>query len=301
MTTQRQDTKSKRGLGRGLGAIFDVDASDAIDARDERVVELDIHQLIPNRDQPRQDFDEEKLDELARSIRDQGVISPLIVTPADTPDHYMIVAGERRWRAAQRAELKRIPVIIRDLETADVQRQALIDNVVREDLNAIEEAQAIQRLMDEHHMTQAELASALGKSRPAISNTLRLLNLPDTIQDLVRQGDLSPGHARALLALSEAAQQRRAATEVLARQLSVRDTERLVRDINEPPAPKTSARSAVDEQTRLHIEAIEERLRRALGTRVTLDDAGERGKITIHYHSADERERLLELLEEAGA
>ncbi|MGI6157242.1 MAG: ParB/RepB/Spo0J family partition protein, partial [Saccharofermentanales bacterium] len=151
MTTQRQDTKSKRGLGRGLGAIFDVDASDAIDARDERVVELDIHQLIPNRDQPRQDFDEEKLDELARSIRDQGVISPLIVTPADTPDHYMIVAGERRWRAAQRAELKRIPVIIRDLETADVQRQALIDNVVREDLNAIEEAQAIQRLMDEHH------------------------------------------------------------------------------------------------------------------------------------------------------
>ncbi|MGI6157756.1 MAG: ParB/RepB/Spo0J family partition protein, partial [Saccharofermentanales bacterium] len=140
-----------------------------------------------------------------------------------------------------------------------------------------------------------------GKSRPAISNTLRLLNLPDTIQDLVRQGDLSPGHARALLALSEAAQQRRAATEVLARQLSVRDTERLVRDINEPPAPKASARSAVDEQTRLHIEAIEERLRRALGTRVTLDDAGERGKITIHYHSADERERLLELLEEAGA
>ncbi|HZK29385.1 MAG TPA: ParB/RepB/Spo0J family partition protein, partial [Clostridia bacterium] len=163
-----------------------------------------------------------------------------------------------------------------------------------EDLNALEEAEALDHLIKEFGMTQEDLATALGKSRPAIANTLRLLNLPVELKDLLRQGELSPGHARAILALKGADEQNRAAAAVLARQLSVRDTEKLVRDFQKIPAkgPKTS--SSLDEKLKLHIRSVEDKLRRALGTRVTLEGGNEKGKIVIRYHSADELERLLD-------
>jgi len=286
--------RTKRGLGRGLGALFESEADPGRQVGG-RAAEIDINRLEPNRDQPRRSFDQEGLRELADSIRDQGVITPLIVTPSPTPEHYTIVAGERRWRAARLAGLQSLPVVVRELTQEDIQRQALIDNVVRQDLNAMEEAQAYDRLIREFGLTQEELASALGKSRPAIANTLRLLNLPESIRELVQKGELSPGHARAILALTDAAQQNRAAAEVLARQLSVRDTEKLVSDIKKPPAPKKK-KAAADDPVRLHLRAVEDKLRRALATRVTLEGGAGQGKIVIRYHNADERERLIEQL-----
>lgn len=286
--------RTKRGLGRGLGALFESEADPGRQVGG-RAAEIDINRLEPNRDQPRRSFDQEGLRELADSIRDQGVITPLIVTPSPTPENYTIVAGERRWRAARLAGLQSLPVVVRELTQEDMQRQALIDNVVRQDLNAMEEAQAYDRLIREFGLTQEQLASALGKSRPAIANTLRLLNLPESIRELVQKGELSPGHARAILALTDAAQQNRAAAEVLARQLSVRDTEKLVSDIKKPPAPKKK-KAAADDPVRLHLRAVEDKLRRALATRVTLEGGAGQGKIVIRYHNADERERLIEQL-----
>ncbi|NLA71309.1 MAG: ParB/RepB/Spo0J family partition protein [Clostridiaceae bacterium] len=292
---EQSPARSKRGLGRGLGAIFETEPG--LGQQDEtQVIELNINRLEPNRDQPRQDFDQDKLLELAASIADQGVISPLIVTPSQTPEHYMIVAGERRWRAARLAGLQTVPVIVRELTKDAIQRQALIDNVVREDLNALEEAVALNHLIKEYAMTQEDLATALGKSRSAIANTLRLLNLPPEIQELVRKGELSPGHARAILALTGAAEQSRAASEVLARHLSVRDTEKLVRDFNDVPTKRSKKPSVIDSKTQLHIRSVEDKLRRALGTRVTLDGGHKQGKIVIRYHSAAELEGLLNRL-----
>lgn len=298
MTQEKRDmqSRSKRGLGRGLGALFESEADPSVRPGD-RVAEIAINQLEPNREQPRRSFDQAALDDLAASIRDQGVITPLIVTPSDSSTgHFTIVAGERRWRAARLAGLEQVPAIIRELGWEDLQRQALIDNVVRQDLNAVEEAQAYERLMQEFGMTQENLAAALGKSRPAIANTLRLLNLPPAILDLVREGKLSPGHARAILALTDADAQRRATDEILSKQLSVRDTERLIQALKEFPAKKEKKKKSPDDQTRLHIRAAEDRLRRALSARVTLEGGQENGRIVIRYHNADERERLIDLL-----
>ena len=194
------------------------------------------------------------------------------------------------------SNLQTIPAIIRELTDAEAQRQALIDNVVRQDLNAIEEAVAFDQFIKQYDMTQESLATAIGRSRSAVTNTLRLLNLPENIRDMVRRGELSSGHARALLALSDASAQSNAAAVVLAKQLSVRDTERLVKEINAPPAPPVP-RTPDDERKDLHVRAVEEQLRRSLGTKVTIQDHKTgRGSIVIRYHSADELDRLLELL-----
>jgi ParB family chromosome partitioning protein len=296
MNDEMTQMKSRRGLGKGLGALFETVPQEEQTTKSERIVELSINRLEPNHEQPRQDFDKDRLDELTESIRDQGVISPIIVTPTSSPDRYMIVAGERRWRAASAAGLQTIPAIIRELTDAEAQRQALIDNVVRQDLNAIEEAVAFDQLIKQYDMTQESLATAIGRSRSAVTNTLRLLNLPENIRDMVRRGELSSGHARALLALSDASAQSNAAAVVLAKQLSVRDTERLVKEINAPPAPPVP-RTPDDERKDLHVRAVEEQLRRSLGTKVTIQDHKTgRGSIVIRYHSADELDRLLELL-----
>lgn len=287
--------RSRRGLGRGLGALFE--AGQEADAPElSGVTEVDIDRLEPNRDQPRQDFDPAGLEELAVSIRDQGIISPLIVTPSGPTGNYKIVAGERRWRAARLAGLDSLPVIVRHLTADAVQRQALIDNVVRQDLNAMEEAEAYDKLIKDYGLTQENLATALGKSRPAVANTLRLLNLPESIRELVRKGQLSPGHARALLALTDATQQSRAAAEILAKEMSVRDTEELVKDIKELRGRPGKKPAAVQDKARLHIRDLEDKLRRALGARVTVEGGQGPGKIVIRYHSADERERLIEHL-----
>jgi ParB family chromosome partitioning protein len=290
----KMPSRSKRGLGRGLDALFEAEKDPGVTDL-SRIEEMDINRLEPNRDQPRRDFDESALAELTGSIRDQGVISPLIVTPTPDSEYYMIVAGERRWRAARMAGLSTVPVIVRELTKEDVQRQALVDNIVRQDLNAMEEAEAFDRLIREYGMTQEELASALGKSRPAVTNTMRLLNLPDAIREMVRQGELSPGHARAILALKDASSQSTAAAEILKKELSVRDAEKLVRDIKEPAAKKP-AKTQKDAKWQLHLRDLEDKLRRALGARVTLQGGEGPGKIVISYHTAEERERLIDQL-----
>lgn len=287
--------KSKRGLGRGLGALFELEG-EADQAQDQTITQLRINQLEPNRQQPRQVFDDQGLEELAASIRDQGVISPLIVSPSGRPGSYVIVAGERRWRAARLAGLESLPVIVRELSPEALQRQALIDNVVRQDLNAMEEAEAYDKLIRDYGLTQENLASALGKSRPAIANTLRLLNLPQEVRDLVSQGQLTPGHARSLLALTDAASQSQAADQVIAKQLTVRETEKLVRQLAGKPQAEKKPASGDKAQADLHKQAIEDKLRRALGARVSLEGGSGPGKIVIRYHSADERERLIEQL-----
>ncbi|NMA18758.1 MAG: ParB/RepB/Spo0J family partition protein [Clostridiaceae bacterium] len=291
-------TRSKSALGRGLGALISEQslAREKTEESGERVLMLPPRQLIPNVTQPRQEFDEEKLQELANSMANQGVISPLIVTSTEQEDQYMIVAGERRWRAAKIAGINRIPVIVRDLDDAEAHRQALIDNVVREDLNPVEEAMALERLIDDYDMTQENIASVLGQSRSAVANKLRLLKLPEPILDLVRKGSLSAGHARAILALSDAAAQNRAADAVLARQLSVRDTERMVKKMALPSPPKTEVDQRQADQLQAQIKEVEDRLRRALGSKVTLNESQGKGKIVIYYHSGDERERLIDRL-----
>lgn len=291
-------TRSKSALGRGLGALINEQSllRERADGSGDRILMLSLEQLVPNATQPRQEFDEEKLQELAGSMANEGVISPLIVTPTEHQDQYMIVAGERRWRAAKIVGIDRIPVIVRDLDDADAHRQALIDNVVREDLNPVEEAIALERLIDDYDMTQENIASALGQSRSAIANKLRLLKLPEPILDMVRNGSLSAGHARAILALSDAATQSRAADVVLAKQLNVRDTERMVKKMALPSAPKTEVDQRQKERLLAQIKEVEDRLRRALGSKVTLDESHGKGKIVIYYHSGDERERLIDRL-----
>lgn len=288
-------TTSKRGLGRGLGALFEQEG-EARGGQDQEIINLRLNQLEPNRQQPRQVFDDQGLEELAGSIRDQGIISPLIVSPSGRPGTYTIVAGERRWRAARLAGLDSLPVIVRELSREDLQRQALIDNVVRQDLNAMEEAEAYDKLIRDYGLTQENLASALGKSRPAIANTLRLLNLPGQVRDLVRQGQLTPGHARSLLALTDEASQIQLADQVLEKQLTVRETENLLRQLNQAGKAKQKERAGGKEKQDLHTRDMESQLRRALGAQVKLEGGTGPGKIVIRYHSADERERLIDYL-----
>lgn len=291
-------TRSKSALGRGLGALINEQSftRERADERGERIMMLPLRQLVPNATQPRQEFDEVKLQELADSMESQGVISPLIVTSTERQDQYMIVAGERRWRAAKIAGIDRIPVIVRELDDAEIHRQALIDNVVREDLNPVEEAMALERLLNDYDMTQESVASALGQSRSAIANKLRLLRLPEPILNMVRNGSISAGHARAILALSDAAAQSRAADAILAKQLSVRDTERLVKKMTVPSSPRTEVDQRQKERLQAQIKEVEDLLRRALGSKVTLDESHGKGKIVIYYHSSDERERLIDRL-----
>lgn len=298
--TKGPAAKSKRGLGRGLGALFDMEEGRG-EEKGQEVLQLDIHQLEPNRQQPRQDFDQEGLEELAASIRDQGIISPLIVSPGDRPDTYVIVAGERRWRAARMAGLTTLPALVRPLTEEALQRQALVDNVVRQDLNPMEEAEAFDRLIRDYGLTQEKLAAALGKSRPAVANSLRLLKLPQGVRDLVRQGQLTAGHARALLSLDDPASQSRMASEILAGQWTVRETEKQVSDLSKKkPAPKKKS-GGVNAQADLHKRQVEDRLRRALGARVILEDRDGTGRIVIRYQSAEDRERLIDLLLDRGA
>lgn len=286
-------SKSK-GLGKGLGALL---SSDAVIASDQRaIVELPINDVSPNRAQPRKDFAEDKLQELAASIQSDGIIQPLIVTRLGE-GNYQIVAGERRWRAARIAGLKTVPCIIRDLGEEEILRQALIENIQREDLNPIETAQGLKRLQDEHNMTQEELSTNVGKSRPAVANLLRLLNLSDTVQDLVADGSLSAGHARALLGLTQTAMQDEAATIVVERGLSVRDTEALVRKLNAPPKPVVETEE--DETAyRLACRSVEEKLAQALGSKVKVRDNKGKGKVVIDYYSLEDLDRIIDLIVE---
>ena len=261
-------------LGRGLSALIpDAPSGPA----NERALEVDSDLLRPNKFQPRTHIDETKIEELARSIRSNGIIQPIVVRAVD--GGYEIVAGERRWRAAQRAGLLKVPVVVRDIPEERLLAAALIENIQREDLNPIEEAHAYRRLADEHQLTQEQIADAVGKDRSSVANFLRLLRLPQEVRANLGAGTLSMGHARALLALPDEASQLRIGREVVAKNLSVRETEALVKKRTQPAAPKEPAQKDV------HTRAAEEKLRFVLGTRVRIDRRRRGGTIEIDFES----------------
>ena len=281
--------KTRRALGRGLSALI---PETAPPPRPEQPTEADLDRLTPNRAQPRTVVDEPKLEELARSIRASGVIQPIVVRRIDG-DRFEIVAGERRWRAAQKAGLLRVPVVVRDVPDDKLLETALVENVQREDLNPIEEGEAYRRLIDERGMTQEDVAAAVGKDRATVANYARLLVLPPEVRAEVAAGALTMGHARALLGLAETDAQRRAAREVVAGGLSVRETEALVKKrAGPPPAPPDPKAATVD----VHTQAAQDRLRVVLGTRVRIVRKGRKGRIEIDFGSEDELQRLFERL-----
>jgi ParB family transcriptional regulator, chromosome partitioning protein len=277
-------------LGKGLSALIP-------DAPEPRIspVEVDIDRLSPNELQPRGVMDPSALEDLSKSIVANGIIQPIVVRK--TGDRFQIIAGERRWRAAKMAGLLRVPVVVREVAVGDEQsllEMALVENLQREDLNPVEEALAYRRLADEFSMTQEAIATAVGKDRATVANMMRLLRLPEEVRLELASGRLSTGHARALLALTNEADQRSAARDVISRSLTVRETESLVKKIAEAgaPPPERSAPPPVD----VHTRAAEDRLRLALGTRVRIVRAGAGGRIEINFGSEDELIRLFEQL-----
>jgi ParB family chromosome partitioning protein len=276
-------------LGRGLSALIP-DAPVAPSAADERAFDVDTDRLRPNRFQPRTQMDEAKIDELARSIRANGIIQPIVVRKA--PDGYEIVAGERRWRASQRAGLLKVPVVVREIPEDRLLAVALIENIQREDLNPMEEAHAYRRLADEFQLTQEQIAEAVGKDRSSVANYVRLLKLPHEIRENVASGALSMGHARAILGLTDEGAQLRVSRDVVTKSLSVRETEALVKRATEPAVRKS------EQQKDVHTRAAEDRLRFSLGTRVRISRKGKGGKIEIDFTNENELQRIFEQLTE---
>jgi ParB family transcriptional regulator, chromosome partitioning protein len=285
---------NRKALGRGLGALLSSDRT--IDLGPEPS-EVDLDSIVPGPMQPRTTFDEASLQSLADSIRAHGIVQPLLVRRRG--DGYELVAGERRWRAAKLAELSRVPVVIKDVPDESLLEIALIENIQREDLNPIEEAQAYKKLIENVGLTQEALASRVGRDRSYITNYLRLLRLPDDLQQLVKEGRLSTGHARTLLALSHLDLQRRVARQIIQGGLSVRATEYLVHKvIEQKPARTASAPRPIDP----NIRAAEAKLRRVLGTQVkilqTADDG--RGKVEISFFNTQDLDRIYNLLMQAA-
>jgi ParB family chromosome partitioning protein len=287
----------RRALGRGLGALIP-EGTPLTPPVERRIPIADIR---PNPHQPRRFFDEERIAELAESVRHQGILQPLIVRKLD--QGYELIIGERRLRAAQRAGLDRVPVIVKEVTDAESMEMALVENIQREELTPIEEALAYRQLMDELHLTQEEVAARVGKSRPVITNLLRVLNLPDEIKDEVDRGQLSVGHARALLALETPEQQTDMARQIMRHGLSVRETETLVaQHTAQPEEPALleplSAPSPDDSMIRrnIHIVALEEELTRTFGTKVRLRPKKRGGRIEIEYYSNEELEGIVSRL-----
>ena len=283
--------EKRPALGKGLSALI----PDAPELRSSSTTETDIDRLAPNQFQPRGHVDDTRLQELAQSIKSNGVIQPIVVRKIG--DRFQIIAGERRWRAAKLAGLLRVPIVVRDVAPGhekSLLEMALIENIQRENLNPIDEAQAYRRLADDFQLTQEAIAAAVGKDRASVANVVRLLRLPDEVRAEVASGRLSMGHARALLALSTEQLQRTTARDIIARALSVRETESLVKKLAEQgtPAPEAAPPEPVD----VHTRAAEEKLKFLLGTRVRIVRHGPRGRIEIDFGSEDELIRIYEQL-----
>lgn len=282
---------TKKGLGGGLSNLFGADVADlSADSATDSVSQIALSKIEPNPNQPRKKFDQQALEELAESIRLHGIITPITVRPGDKNGYYQIIAGERRWRAARLAGLKEIPAMVLEAHESEVMELALIENLQRQDLNPIEEAEGYELLMQQFGMTQEEVAHRVVKSRPAVANALRLLALPDEVRTMVSEGKLSGGHARAVLAVAEEDKRVEAAKQMVG--MSVRQAEALAKRINKKPAPKPQPEGfSVD-----YVSEVEKELESVLGRKISIEQGKNSGKLSLEYYGADDLERLIEAL-----
>lgn len=286
----------KKGLGKGLGSLFsendieEVTSSDTGKIKEGDITNVKISLIEPNKKQPRRHFDKEKIEVLSESIKEHGLIQPIIITPSDN-GMYKIVAGERRWRAAKKANLKEIPAVIRSYNEEQVAEIALIENLQRENLNPIEEAIGYNLLMEEFNLTQELISQRVGKSRSAIANSLRLLSLEDDIKKLLIEGILTSGHARAILSLESTELRMALAKKIIEDNLNVRQSESLAKQLQRKKQPKKEAeKTAFD----IEIEHIQNNLSSAMGTKVKINHSPKKGKIEIEYYGNKDLERILE-------
>ena len=280
---------STNRLGRGLSALIP-DISTEIDKKD--IITIDLKNIYPNQDQPRRVFDEEKIKILSESIKNYGVLQPIVLKP-DDKGKYMIIAGERRYRASKLARKSDIPAVIKDIPMKDIMEIALIENLQREELNPIEEALAYRSLIKNYEVTQEEISEAVGKSRPHITNTLRLLNLPQKIMDMIDQGQITAGHGKALLRVNDENLQLELANKVIAEELSVRATEALAKKICEDNIKEVPKKS---KEKDVFIVDVEEKLRNIFGTKVNISKGKKKGKIEIEYYNEDDLNNIVSML-----
>ncbi len=284
------ETKSKKGLGRGLNNFFG-----DVNAGEEQVTSLPIQKVEPNPTQPRKVFDPEELELLAESIRQHGIIQPLTVRKEES-GYYQIIAGERRWRAARLAGLRTVPVVVLEVDDREAMELALIENLQRQDLNPMEEAAGFRQLMDQYGMTQEQVAERVGKSRPAVANSLRLLALPEAIAAMVTEGSLSAGHARALMVLDSARQQEKAAQKILALRLSVRQAEELCKSMaKQEKAPKPKEKSGEVQVD--YVAECEKSLSKHLSRGVRIVPGKRKGRLELEYYGEEDLQRLYEALQ----
>ena len=286
---ENKATKRTNRLGRGLSALIP-DISTEIDKKD--IITIDLKSIYPNQDQPRRVFDEEKIKILSESIKNYGVLQPIVLKP-DDKGKYMIIAGERRYRASKLARKSDIPAVIKDIPMKDIMEIALIENLQREELNPIEEALAYRSLIKNYEVTQEEISEAVGKSRPHITNTLRLLNLPQKIMDMIDQGQITAGHGKALLRVNDENLQLELANKVIAEELSVRATEALAKKICEDNIKEVPKKS---KEKDVFIVDVEERLRNIFGTKVNISQGKKKGKIEIEYYNEDDLNNIVSML-----
>jgi len=286
---ENKATKRTNRLGRGLSALIP-DISTEIDKKD--IITIDLKNIYPNQDQPRRVYDEEKIKILSESIKNYGVLQPIVLKP-DDKGKYMIIAGERRYRASKLARKRDIPAVIKDIPMKDIMEIALIENLQREELNPIEEALAYRSLIKNYEVTQEEISEAVGKSRPHITNTLRLLNLPKQIMDMIDQGHITAGHGKALLRVTNESLQLELANKVIAEELSVRATEALAKKICEENIKEMPKKT---KEKDVFIVDVEEKLRNIFGTKVNISKGKKKGKIEIEYYNEDDLNNIVSML-----
>ncbi len=292
--------KAARGLGKGLDSLIPASVPKAEPVQETAAKEdnaqgtyVKITKVEPNREQPRKNFDEDALQELADSIKQYGIVEPLIVQ--DRKTYYEIIAGERRWRAAKLAGLKEVPVIVRNYTEQEIVEISLIENIQREDLNPIEEAQAYRRLLTEFNLKQDEVAERVSKSRTAVTNSMRLLKLCDEVQQMIIDDMITTGHARALISIDDPEQQYTIAQKVFDEKLSVRDVEKLVKNLNKPE--KVKKEPVTDKALEAVYQDLEEKLKQSLGTKVSIASKGDgAGKLEIEFYTHDDLEKITDLL-----
>lgn len=286
---EKKSSKRTNRLGRGLSALIP-EIKEGIESKD--IITIDIKSIYPNETQPRRVFDEEKIKVLSESIKNYGILQPIVVKP-DEDGRYMIIAGERRYRASRKAKLREVPVVIKDIPMKDIMEIALIENLQREDLNSIEEALAYKSLIDNYKVTQEEISEAVGKSRPHITNTLRLLNLSSEVIMMVESGQMTAGHGKALLRLTDKQLQLELAKKVIEDELSVRETEKLVKNMVENNTKEVVKKS---KEKDIFIVDVEEKLMNIFGTKVNISKSKKKGKIEIEYYNDEELNNIISMI-----